>query len=367
MSKKWVSIFCLIFMMVTTVVWAKPDSAYIDNGNGTVTDIETKLMWQQATAANKMDWNYADSHYCRSRSLAGYTDWRLPTLVELKTLVDKSWGNYPTINRTFFPGTVSSFYWSSTTRAANTDDAWGVNFYYGNDSVHNKLYSYYVRAVRGGQAGSLDYLVISPLSQTVTTNADSTTFSVSNTGVGIIPWKAAVTAGAEWLSISSGAGGTDTGTITCAYTAYIGTALRTGTIQVTAYGATSSLIDVTVTQAVNTTACTAAIDSNNSLHIPLISHLNPQSNTLSSYSADFAYKNDPAFPTMIFFKLTNHAIQSETFTCTASTLSNDSTMIHIPDFLMSDGSRMWLDMTYSESRSTNGDVYFYVSKYGVIK
>ena len=366
MSKKWVSIYCLIFLMVTTVVWAKPDSAYINNGNGTVTDIETKLMWQQPTAAYKMDWNYA-SHYCR-RSLAGYTDWRLPTIGELKTLVDKSWGNNPTINRTFFPGTVSSFYWSSTTRAyLYTSSAWGVNFDYGYDSVHNKVDSYYVRAVRGGQAGSLDNLVISPLSRTVTTNANSTTFSVSNTGTGTIPWKAAVTAGAEWLSISSGAGGTDIGTITCAYTANTSTSSRTGTIQVTAYCATSSLIDVTVTQAVNTTACTAAIDSNNSLHIPLISHLNPQSNTLSSYSADFAYKNDPAFPTMFFFKLTNHAIQSETFTCTASTLSNDSTMIHIPDFLMSDGSRMWLDMTYSESRSTNGDVYFYVSKYGVIK
>jgi hypothetical protein len=51
MSKKWVSIYCFIFMMVTTVVWAKPDSVYIDNGNGTVTDIETKLMWQQGSAA----------------------------------------------------------------------------------------------------------------------------------------------------------------------------------------------------------------------------------------------------------------------------------------------------------------------------
>jgi hypothetical protein len=134
---------------------------------------------------------------------------------------------------------------------------------------------------------------------------------------------------------------------------------------VTAYGATDSLIDVTVTQAANTTACTAAIDSNNSLHIPLISHLNPQSNTLSSYSADFAYKNDPASQE-IFFKLTNHAIQSESFTCIASTLSDDSKMIHIPDVLMPDGARMWVDMAYSESRSTNGDVYFYVSKYGVI-
>jgi hypothetical protein len=44
------------------------------------------------------------------------------------------------------------------------------------------------------------------------------------------------------------------------------------------------------------------------------------------------------------------------FTCNASTLSNDFT-IHIPDVLMPDGARMWLDMAYSESRSTNGDVY----------
>jgi hypothetical protein len=365
MIKKWVSIFCFIFMMVTTVVWAKPDSAYWDNGDGTVTDIETKLMWQQKTDENYMNWDRAIS-YCPGLSLAGYKDWRLPALDELKTLVDS--GSYlPSINRIYFPDTVSSLYWSSTTYYLYTYFAWGVNFDYGYDSIPFKSFSYYVRAVRGGLAGSLDNLVISPLSRTVTTNAGSTTFSVSNTGTGPIPWQAAVTAGADWLSISSGAGGTNTGIITCAYTAYTGTALRTGTIRVTAYGATSSLIDVTVTQAVNTTACTAAIDSNNSLHIPLISHLNPQSNTLSSYSADFAYKNDPAFPTMIFFKLTNHAIQSETFMCTASTLSSDSTMIHIPDCLMSDGSRMWLDMTYSESRSTNGDVYFYVSKYGVIK
>ena len=78
MIKKWVSIFCFIFLMVTTVVWAKPDSAYIDNGNGTVTDIETKLMWQQ-TAVDEMTPYYATSYYCPGLSLAGYKDWRLPT------------------------------------------------------------------------------------------------------------------------------------------------------------------------------------------------------------------------------------------------------------------------------------------------
>ena len=150
MSKKWVSIICLIFLMVTTAAWAKPDSAYIDNGNGTVTDIETKLMWQQGTAG-EMSWYNATRYYCPGLSLAGYNDWRLPTLDELMTLVDKSWGYNPAINRTFFPGTVASFYWSSTTGAGGTYGAWGVDFDYGHDDGYYKGYSYYVRAVRGGQ------------------------------------------------------------------------------------------------------------------------------------------------------------------------------------------------------------------------
>ena len=247
MSKKWVSIICLIFLMVTTAAWAKPDSAYIDNGNGTVTDIETKLMWQQGRDGT-MSWYDATSYYCPGLSLAGYNDWRLPTLDELKTLVDKSWGFNPTINRTFFPGTVSS-YWSSTTHAPYTNYAWGVDFSDGHDDIDYKGSCYYVRAVRGGQSGSLDNWVISPLDYLVTKDAGSTTFSVSNTGAGIIPWKAAVTAGADWLSISSGAGGTNTGTITCAYTA-TSTSSRTGTIRVTAYGADGTSIqkDVAVIQ-----------------------------------------------------------------------------------------------------------------------
>jgi hypothetical protein len=80
--------------------------------------------------------------------------------------------------------------------------------------------------------------------------------------------------------------------------------------------------------------------------------------------ADFA--NEPTFQEAIRFKLTHYAIQSETFTCSASTLSDDSKMIHIPDVLLPDGTRIWLDMAYSESDSPNENVYFYVSKYGVI-
>ena len=373
MSKKRVCIFCFIFMMVTTVVWAKPDSAYINNGNGTVTDIETKLMWQQGTANVKMEWEDAVS-YCKDLRLASYKGWRLPELFELKTLVDRSWGYNPTINRTYFPDTVSSFYWSSTTYASYTSDAWGVNF--GNylfDYYYNKYYSYYVRAVRGGQSGSFDNLVISPLSRTVTSNAGSTTFGTFNTGTGtgIILWNAAVTAGADWLSISSGACGTDTGTITCAYTANTSTS-RTGTIRVTEYGdGTSTQKDVTVIQPSasviggegppTTTACTATIDGNSLLHIPYL-----LSGTLSRW-ADLVYVFNDMNPKLILFKLTKYGIiENPSFSCEASTLFDDF-IIYIPDVLHPDGStHLWMVMEYSQAFSTAEDVYFEAKNYGVV-
>jgi hypothetical protein len=91
-------------------------------------------------------------------------------------------------------------------------------------------------------------LVISPLSRSVPKDAGSTTFSVSYTGTGTMPWTASVTSGSDWLTITSGASGTNTGTITCAYTANTGTTNRRATIRVTATGATGSPADVTVTQ-----------------------------------------------------------------------------------------------------------------------
>ncbi len=85
-----------------------------------------------------------------TNNFGGHNDWRLPTLKELVTLVDYSRVN-PSIDTSFFPDTVSFYYWSSTTSANYTNGAWLVPFDYGH--VHNnpKESSYYVRAVRGGQ------------------------------------------------------------------------------------------------------------------------------------------------------------------------------------------------------------------------
>jgi hypothetical protein len=225
---------------------------YTDNGNGTVTDTSTGLMWQQTTSSTKMTWEQSLA-YCEGLNLGGHADWRLPTIKELQSLVDYSRDN-PSINTTYFPNTVASIYWSSTTYANGTEDAWGVDFDngYGYDYFHYKHYGYYVRAVRGGQSGALGNLVISPTSRSVTKDAGTTVFSVSNTGTGTMPWTAAVTSGGEWLRITSGSSGTNAGTITSAFGANTG-AVRTGIIRVTAAGATGSPKDVAVTQAGSTT------------------------------------------------------------------------------------------------------------------
>jgi len=125
---------------------------YTDNGNGTVTDTSTGLMWQQA-GSSTMTWEQALA-YCEGLNLGDNTDWRMPTIKELRSLVDYNYYS-PSINTTYFPHTVSSFYWSSTTYATLTGCASGVNFYKGlsgEDLSSNKSDSYYVRAVRGGQA-----------------------------------------------------------------------------------------------------------------------------------------------------------------------------------------------------------------------
>ncbi|MBF0243155.1 MAG: DUF1566 domain-containing protein, partial [Desulfamplus sp.] len=122
----------------------------IVNGNGTVTDSATGLMWQQDTSGNSITWKDA-LLYCQNLNLAGYSDWRLPTIKELRTIVDYS-RPAPAIDINYFSDTFTSFYWSSSVYPdAVGRTAWGVDYYNGNDDKIAKLLNHYFRAVRGGQ------------------------------------------------------------------------------------------------------------------------------------------------------------------------------------------------------------------------
>ena len=92
-------------------------------------------------------------------------------------------------------------------------------------------------------------LLVSPAVQNVVKETGTTSFTVSNSGGVTMNWTAAVTSGGSWLSITSGSSGTNSGAITCSYTANTSTATRSGVIRVTATGATNSPTDVTVIQA----------------------------------------------------------------------------------------------------------------------
>ncbi len=129
------------------------------NGDGTVTDTETGLMWQQGNDAGQTTWKESLA-YCESLSFAGYDNWRMPSRDELLSIADYE-SCAPAINTNSFPDTNSSNYWSATTDAYNTDTAWCVNFYYGNDNNDNKSGNRYVLAVRSGDPQLSGHLVVS--------------------------------------------------------------------------------------------------------------------------------------------------------------------------------------------------------------
>ena len=127
--------------------------SFVDNGNGTVTDSETGLMWQQGEAAY-MTWGSALS-YCEGLSLAENSDWRLPNIKELESLTDDT-RHDPAIDPAYFPNAYASNYWSSTSNASNPYRAWGVYFSSDGVGVFDKDYGYYyIRCMRGGQSGPL--------------------------------------------------------------------------------------------------------------------------------------------------------------------------------------------------------------------
>lgn len=117
---------------------APHQESYTDNGDGTVTDNVTGLMWQQTVTSTVYSWGSGSTpgtaqNYCASLQLAGYADWRLPTIVELISVIDPSlWSTAaPMMNPTYFPGLEAlpiGYFISSTPAVGSANPAWATYF-----------------------------------------------------------------------------------------------------------------------------------------------------------------------------------------------------------------------------------------------
>ncbi len=98
--------------------------SYTDNGDGTITDNITSLMWQK-TDAGEMTFENAAS-YCNNLVLGSHSDWRLPTAEELFSIQNFGHLN-PALNTVYFPLTAAEYWWSSEVQSDDASKVWVTN------------------------------------------------------------------------------------------------------------------------------------------------------------------------------------------------------------------------------------------------
>lgn len=152
---KAVSVLGLCSALICSTAWSQtcydhieataPETNFILHDDGTVSDKTTGLMWMRCnigqTWSNDTCSGFVNTGFYWQDALreadgfeyAGYSDWRLPNIKELATLVELKCAS-PAINEVVFPGTVNKWYWSSTARLDGYDVsemAYTVDFRYG--------------------------------------------------------------------------------------------------------------------------------------------------------------------------------------------------------------------------------------------
>lgn len=131
---------------------------YALHGDGTVTDNKTGLMWMRCplgTTFGNNDCTGTAIFFTWVQALevsplidfAGHTDWRLPNVKELTSLVERACFR-PSINEVIFPNTPAEGFWTATTYLNTPSAAWAIDFDIGNNGGFNKLDPGYVRMVR---------------------------------------------------------------------------------------------------------------------------------------------------------------------------------------------------------------------------
>ncbi|HEV3190236.1 MAG TPA: DUF1566 domain-containing protein [Polyangiaceae bacterium] len=136
--------------------WPMPDPStagtdrsptYDTTSTDVVVDRLTQLTWQRNLEPKSYLWSDADA-YCRCLAVGGHDDWRLPTRIELVSIVDFTKPS-PAIDSNAFPGTPGDYFWTSSPLIGNSSAFWYVYFFDGNTHSTDASSSYRVRCVSG--------------------------------------------------------------------------------------------------------------------------------------------------------------------------------------------------------------------------
>lgn len=127
----------------------KPKIALVrDDAKEIVIDESTGLMWQDSIDTKTIRKNRKDAkQYCRSLVFAGYDDWYLPRLNELKTIVDEK--KFDPAIRFGFKNIQSGHYWTSSPNLSDIMNALNIDFKSGKTYNNTRKGKCYVRCVRG--------------------------------------------------------------------------------------------------------------------------------------------------------------------------------------------------------------------------
>jgi hypothetical protein len=140
-----------------------PMTRFQDNGDGTVTDVDSKLMWMRCPSGQRWvntrctgqaaTYNWVDAvrqaNQISSNGEAFFNDWRVPALRDLATITDRGCKN-PRTNLVVFPGTPATAFWTSTPRPGGKSEDLAFTLSFGEEGVMaaRKDERFYVRFVR---------------------------------------------------------------------------------------------------------------------------------------------------------------------------------------------------------------------------
>ena len=168
--------FALVSTLATAPAWSytcntdsrpmsTPNERFKDNGNGTLTDIQSGLTWMRCSLGQTWNdntcmgeprgysWQGAQDEALKLNKSGGYgsySDWRVPHMPELAGIIERQCTD-PRINLSLFPATPPQFFWSATPGQNARPGAYMLSFGPEGSGTDDKEQPHFVRLVRNSK------------------------------------------------------------------------------------------------------------------------------------------------------------------------------------------------------------------------